>query len=156
MFSTKIVVASQAIHINKFKHLKRKVLKCCANIYINKQCILYGLTPKFAAIRVPNTSLAARFTQRKLIKIRLRDELKFLYIQKSELNKWLYYMHLRVASEWGAGAQVLLFTPIEDTLRIELQQKYNTIDKETRIPDGYTITQRHHRPPTKILSTCFK
>ena len=80
MSSMKVVVASQAKCINQYKNLKRKVLNCDANIYFNKQCLSYGLTPKYADIRVPNTSRAAQYTQQKLIRIRLRDEIKFLYI----------------------------------------------------------------------------
>ena len=125
----KIVLASQAKNINNFKNLKRKVLKCCANIYFNKQCLLHGLTPKYANIRVPHTLSAAPSTQRKLMKMRLKDELKFLYIRKTELNKRLYHMHLRVANEWDTDAR-FLFTAIEDKLTMELKQKYTTLDKK--------------------------
>ncbi len=124
----KIVLASQAKNINNFKNLKQKVLKCCANIYFNKQCLLHGLTPKYGNIRVPHTSSAAPFTQRKLIKMRLKDELKFLYIRKTELNKQLYHMHLRVANEWDRGAR-FLFGAIEEKLTMELKQKYTSLDK---------------------------
>ena len=116
MSSLKIVLASQAIYINKYKHLKQKLLKCCANIYFNKQCLIHGLIPKFANVRVPNTSPAATFTKRKMVKMRLRDELKFLYIRKSDLNVQLYHMHLRVANELEAKTLYLLFNDIDTTL----------------------------------------
>ena len=37
MSSIKIIRASQATHIYLYKNLKSKILKCCANIYFNKQ-----------------------------------------------------------------------------------------------------------------------
>jgi hypothetical protein len=74
MSSMKFVIASQAHNINALKNLKRKVLQCCANIYFNKQCLLYELTPRYANIKVPRTSSAAMFTQQKLIRLGLKDE----------------------------------------------------------------------------------
>ena len=129
MSSRKFVLASQTRNIIVFKNLKRKVLKCCANIYFNKQCLLHGLTPTYANIRVPRTSLAASFTQRKLIKMRLKDEIKFLYAKKTELNKQLYRMHLTIANEWDKGAQIL-FMSIHDALTMKLQHKYKRLDKK--------------------------
>ena len=37
MSSIKIIIASQASHINLYKNLKGKISKCCAIIYFNKQ-----------------------------------------------------------------------------------------------------------------------
>ena len=33
------LLASQAKCINQYKNLRVKVLKCCVNIYFNRQCI---------------------------------------------------------------------------------------------------------------------
>ena len=78
MSSIKVAVASQARHINAYKCLKSKILIHCANIYFNKQCLEQNLSPKFANIKIPNTSSTAIHTQQKLTKIRLKDEIKFL------------------------------------------------------------------------------
>ena len=43
MSSIKITDASQAHNITYYKNLKRKILKCCANIYFNKQCLQHNL-----------------------------------------------------------------------------------------------------------------
>ena len=51
-----------------------------------------------------------------MVKMRLRDELKFLYIRKSDLNVQLYHMHLRVANELEAKTLYLLFNDIDTTL----------------------------------------
>ena len=36
MSSIKIIDASQAQNITRYKNLKKQILKCCANIYFNK------------------------------------------------------------------------------------------------------------------------
>jgi exonuclease VII large subunit len=143
MSSMKFVIASQAWNISAFKNLKRRVLQCCSNIYFNKQCLLHGLTPKYANIRVPRTSAAAMVTQRKSIRLRLKDEIKFLYMKKAELNKQLFRMHLTVANELGKEVHWIL-NSINDIVLIEMQHKYKTLDKKleklklTRLlPTGY-------------------
>ena len=65
MSSIKIIDASIARNITHCKNLKRKILKCCANIYFNKQCQKHNLTPKYTQIKTPLTSPAAIYTQRK-------------------------------------------------------------------------------------------
>jgi hypothetical protein len=70
----------------------------------------------------------------------LKDEIKFLYIKKTELNKQLYGMHFTVANEWDKGAQLLL-TSINDALTVELQHKYKTLDKKL---EKLKTTQTQH------------
>ena len=146
----KTVVASQAKCINQYKHLKRKVLNCGANIYFNKQCLSYGLTPKYANIRVLHTSKAAQYTQRKLITLRLRDEIKFLYIQKTKYNEQLYHMHLKVANEWGRGALNIIFTDIDNILRKDLQEKYNNIHKKSGVLKTTQLHKDTTAPPLRF------
>jgi len=57
--------ASQARSICHYKRLKIKVLKCNADIYFNKQCLIKKIVPNYAKIKVPATSPAARKTQDK-------------------------------------------------------------------------------------------
>ena len=84
MSSVKIIDASQARNVTCYKSLKRKILKCCANIYFNKQCLQHNLTPKYTKIIIQITSPAAIHTQRKVNKIRNKDEIKFQYLKKKE------------------------------------------------------------------------
>jgi hypothetical protein len=49
-------IADQAKSINQFKNIRIKFLKCCANIYFNRQCQKLGIIPKYANIKVPHTS----------------------------------------------------------------------------------------------------
>ena len=87
MSSIKIIDASQARNVTCYKSLKRKILKYCANICFNKQCLQHNLTPQYTKITVPITSPAAIHTQRKVNKIPIKDEIKFQYLKK-EKNKW--------------------------------------------------------------------
>jgi hypothetical protein len=41
----KITLASQARSINQYKNLRTKVMKCCANIYFNQQCLVKKIIP---------------------------------------------------------------------------------------------------------------
>jgi hypothetical protein len=90
-------IASQALTIFQYKTTRIKVLKCCANIYFNKQCLSKKIVPSYAKIKLPNTSTAARNTQRKIHSMRIRDEIKFLYKKKQQLNNILYKIHLEAA-----------------------------------------------------------
>ena len=96
MSSIKFVHASQARKIYRYKNIKRKILKYCANLYFNKQCLKYDLVPKYTKIRVPHTSPAATYTQRKICKIRIKDEIEFLYTKKTKFNTILLQLHLQL------------------------------------------------------------
>jgi len=50
-------VASQAKSMHRYKSLRYKILKCNANIYFNRQCLTKNLTPKYANIKIPTTSM---------------------------------------------------------------------------------------------------
>jgi len=52
-------IASQAKSINRYKNLRTKLAKCCANIYFNKQCLIKKVIPKYGQINVPNTTPAS-------------------------------------------------------------------------------------------------
>ena len=57
-------IASQARTIFQYKNTRTKVLICCANIYVNKQCLVKKIIPGYANIKLPSTSPAARITQK--------------------------------------------------------------------------------------------
>ena len=72
-------IASQARTIFQYKNTRTKILKCCANIYFNKRCLIKKFVPGYANIKLPNTSPAARITQKKVHIIRIKDEIRLLY-----------------------------------------------------------------------------
>jgi len=47
-------VASQAKTINRYKNTRSKVLKYCASIYLNKQCLVKKVIPKYANLKFMN------------------------------------------------------------------------------------------------------
>jgi hypothetical protein len=128
MSECKFVNASQGI-IQKFLNLNRKLYMCNANIYFNKQCIRKQLTPAYARIKVPNTSPAHKNTQKKIPAIRIKDEIKFLYSKKQQINLQVYKLHLLLANTWGnAWAQV--HGKIDDKIQKEARDRYRTIDRK--------------------------
>jgi hypothetical protein len=62
-------IADQARGINQFKNIRIELLKCCANIYFNRQCKKLGIIPKNVKLKVPHTSAASRVTQIKVIDV---------------------------------------------------------------------------------------
>jgi len=71
----KIIGASQSL-IHKCENLKRKLYKCNASIYFNRQCLENRLTPSYARVGIPNTSPAHKYTQKKVTVI---DYLQHIY-----------------------------------------------------------------------------
>jgi len=61
------VLASQAQSINLYKNIRIKVMKCCTNIYFNRQCLIKKVVPKYANIHVniPYTSPTTNITQKR-------------------------------------------------------------------------------------------
>jgi hypothetical protein len=116
------LVTGQARTIFQYKNTRIKVLKCCANIYFNKQCLVKKITPAYANIKLPNTSPAACTTQKKIHVMRIKDELRFLYKKKQKLNNDLYKIHLKAAQEWGNSWYFILDSIIDSTTR-ELESK---------------------------------
>ena len=133
------LIASQAETINNYKNRKMKLLLCCANIYFNKQCLIQNLTPTYAKIKVANTSPAAIFTQRKTQILRIKDEIRFLYKKKLQLNKQLYHSHLT--------AEVT-----HNNINKHMDLKYHSVHK------NYTISNKRKKsiqPPIKDLNRTF-
>jgi len=44
-------IASQARSIHQYKKLKIKILKCCADIFFNRQCLTKKIDPNYANIK---------------------------------------------------------------------------------------------------------
>ena len=94
------ILTCQARSINHYKDVRTKVMKCCANICFNRQCLTKKVIPKYANVRITYTSPATNITQ-KIHTIRRKDEIKCLYKEKEKLNTDLYNIRLKVAQEWG-------------------------------------------------------
>ena len=84
MVSIKLI-ASQARCINQYKNLRVKVLKYCAYIYFNRQCLKRDITPKHASIKIPYTSPATNVTQKKVQINRIREKAFYVVQNKNYL-----------------------------------------------------------------------
>jgi hypothetical protein len=71
-------------------------MKCCANIYCNRQCLKQNLTPNYSKIKIPNTSPASRFTKQKTLKLWIKDEIKFLYVKIVEFDEVYTLFHFNI------------------------------------------------------------
>ena len=120
-------VACQAKYINQYKNLRIKVLKCCANIHFNRQCLKQGLIPKYANIRIPHTSPASNVTQRKAQTMCVKEEIKHFYKKKETLNTLLYNTHLQAAKEWE-NSWHLIQESLHNTINQEFEKKYKILD----------------------------
>jgi hypothetical protein len=55
MHKVKIVIASKAKDIYRYKNIKRKLLSSNANIFFNQWCLQNGRNPNYANIKIPDT-----------------------------------------------------------------------------------------------------
>ena len=133
--------ASQAKTINAYKNLRTKVSKCCANIYFNKQCLYKKVTPKYAQVRIPNTSPASQNTAHKARIMRIKDELRFLHKKKETLNKELYKRHLQAAQEWG-NLWYTIQNSIQQSINTDMEKKYKVMDEKIK-----KLTQSQSQKP---------
>jgi len=140
----KIIGASQSL-IHKFENLKRKLYKCNASIYFNRQCLENRLTPSYARVKIPNTSPAHKYTQKK-VTMRIKDEIKFLHCKKQKLNLSIYHLHLQLAKSWGNIWPHILHTT-ETGLQKECRAKYQTLDKKLKCLSSLQ-TYNPTNPPT--------
>jgi len=63
--------------------------------------------PKYAQIKIPYTSPASTVTKKKAQTIRVKEEIKYLYMKKDKLNESLYKTHLQAALEWGKAQNII-------------------------------------------------
>jgi len=69
--------------VHEYENVKRKLFNSKANIYFSRQRHQKWLIPNFAKIKIPTKSPAAKPTQKKTQNLRDKDEIKYLYIWKS-------------------------------------------------------------------------
>jgi len=99
------------------------------NIYFNQQCLKKQLILNYAKIKIPNTSLACKYTQHKITNIRIRDEIKYIHTKNQQLNLQIYHLHLSVANTWEK-TWIYIHHTIEEKIQREAQMKYKTLDKK--------------------------
>ena len=100
-----------------------------ASIYFNRQFLKKQLTPNYAKIKIPNTSPAHKHTQQKIPIIRIKDEIKYLYSKKQELNQQIYQLHLTLAHTWH-NTWHYIYNIVAEKLGRETKAKYRALDKK--------------------------
>ena len=122
-------IGRQANTIILYKNLRPKLLKCCANIYFNKQCLSKTVIPEYDNTKFANTSPAAYITTKKTQITRVKDEVKFLFKKKEKLKHELYKAHLKAAQKWGECGGPSLTRYMNHSTR-KWKRKYNSLDKK--------------------------
>ena len=98
-------LASQAKMYTKYLNVKTKLHKTIANISFNKECLKHKLTPTYAKIKIQDTNKAATKTKEQSQTLRIKNELKYLQIKKSEMNNNLYYLQNDGVEIYGKTGQ---------------------------------------------------
>ena len=129
---------------------KRKLLHCNANINFNKTCLKNRLLPRYAHIKIPEYNEAAKKTKTQAQIIRIKNEIKFLYKKKEQLNTQLYYKHLQNANTWQKTWNI-----IEDTINEKLQHEMKTTylkqqQKLKNMEKSHTTTTKHNTNYTRV------
>jgi hypothetical protein len=100
MKQIKFIEASRAKLVNQYINTKRKLLSTKAHVWFNRTCQSKSIIPKYAYLKLKGTSNAVNLTKIQLTKLRVNNELKYLYIKKQNINKQSYKLHLKNAQYW--------------------------------------------------------
>jgi len=82
------------------------------------------VTPNYAKIKVHNNSVASKYTCTKICTLKIKDEIRFLYVKKQNINQKLYHIHLEFRNTWGNSWSYMDHT-INDISNIEANHKFN-------------------------------
>ena len=88
----------QAKQVYQYKNIKIKWYKSNAAIWYNKTCRIKQTTPTYVNIRVKGNKTRCQRTKNAAIRYRIKQELKFQYAKKQQLNEQLYKVHLECAT----------------------------------------------------------
>ena len=129
MKDLKLIEASQAKLVNRYINTKRKLLTTNAHIWFNRTCQNKNITPRYANLKLKGSNNATKLTQKQLIKIRINNELKFLYIKKQNINNQLYKSHLENAQYWQTSWP-LIENNINQKLNEESKKHYEKLNNK--------------------------
>jgi hypothetical protein len=142
MSRSNIEIASRG-NIQRYEDLKRKIYNCNANIYFNKQCLKQNVIPSYANIKVPRTSPAQKYTQRKVPIMRIKDEIRYLYSKKQRLYQQLdeALMPITHNRDWPH-----IQNEIEKRLHKEISHRYKHLNKKLQ----HLSQSQTHTPLEKL------
>ena len=102
---------------------------------------------------MPSYSPAAKATAVKAQTVRVREEIKFLYMKKQQLNKKLYYVHLNAANTWGNSWHYIQDTT-EAKLNNQIREKYERLGKKLQVlsQEQTTTPKTHHNFYPRVVN----
>jgi hypothetical protein len=71
--------------------MKWKLLRTNAHIWFNRMCQNKYIITKYAKLIIKVTSKAIKRTQRQATKLRINNEIKYLYARKHNINNYITY-----------------------------------------------------------------
>jgi hypothetical protein len=83
------------------------------------------ITPKYALIKIPTINEAAKKTKTQAQTLRIKNEIKFVYKKKQQLNVQLYQAHVSNANIWQ-NIWNNIEQSIEEKLKLEMEKVYKT------------------------------
>jgi inorganic pyrophosphatase/exopolyphosphatase len=99
MNNIKFANVKQAKYTHEYKNVKEKLHKMNADIWFNKMCKAYNVTPKYINIKVSGKNKQSQNTLQTAVKYRITQELKFLCTKKHRLSEQVYHLHLLCATD---------------------------------------------------------
>ena len=108
---------------------RRKWLINNANIWFNKTCINNQLTPKFAQPKNKSYSKPSKRSNIQYVKLRLQNEINYLYTKKNFLSLKLYEYELKNLTYFGQFWNDIKIKLLEKLSNI-VKRKYNTLHKK--------------------------
>ena len=77
----------------------------------------HNVTPNYAKIKISNNFVSSEYTCTKILALKIKDEIRFLYVKKQNINQKLYHIHLELSNMWGNSWSYIDHT-INDSLNI--------------------------------------
>ena len=87
--------------------------------------------PKYATIKMKNTSKAAIKTKQEAESIRIKNEIKSLQIKKNIVSKNLYILYNDAVKQYGKN-WIIIENQIHNKIKPIMDLKYNTNNKKNR------------------------
>jgi hypothetical protein len=133
----------------KYKNLKLRLLHFNANIYFSKKCLESHFTPKCAKLNLPNRNVREKNTKGTGQYLYIKNEIKFWYKKKQNLNDELHKVHLENANRWKP-----IWPPIKGNINHSLEfimKKIENLHKKLT-----NLTQIKHKTPPKIIELSIR
>ena len=142
--------------IHAYRTTKLKLTKVSHNLSFNYRCLQHNITPKYALIKIRNTSYPAQKTKISAQRTYIKNSIKHLHHTKNEHNKNAYNIHLQLSKllHYTELEEVITHTNIITTqLSQNIARKHNLKIKHLIQEQKTTYTTEHTFHPQTINTT---